>query len=57
MIYTAVIPVPPEVANLLEEIRADARLNYTQHNELIALLERGDIEQAEDLFYAWRIAA
>ena len=39
---------PPEVTVLLEEIRADASLNASQRNELIALLERGDIEQAAD---------
>jgi hypothetical protein len=57
MIYKSVIPVPPEVANLLEEIRADASLNQNQRNKLIALQEQGDTEQAEDLLHAWRITA
>jgi hypothetical protein len=57
MIYPAVTPVPPAVTDLLEEIRVDASLNQKQRNELVALLERGDIEQAEDLLHAWRITA
>jgi hypothetical protein len=55
MIPTHITEAPPEVTNLLEEIRADASLNQNQRNELMRLLERGDVEGASVLLDAWRI--